>query len=66
MYKRQDLLLYGDLVINEPRLIVPHPRMTERLFVLQPLLELVELDSYTMHLNNNDFTDQQITRLRVA
>jgi 2-amino-4-hydroxy-6-hydroxymethyldihydropteridine diphosphokinase len=32
-----DLLLYGEEVINEPDLIVPHPRMHERRFVLQPL-----------------------------
>lgn len=35
-----DLLLYGDQAIDTPRLIVPHPRMHERAFVLQPLSEL--------------------------
>jgi len=35
-----DLLLYGDEAIASPRLTVPHPRMHERAFVLQPLLEL--------------------------
>jgi len=35
-----DLLLYGDAVINEPDLTVPHPRMHERLFVLEPLCEI--------------------------
>jgi 2-amino-4-hydroxy-6-hydroxymethyldihydropteridine diphosphokinase len=35
-----DLLLYGDLVVAEPGLTVPHPRLAERLFVLEPLLEL--------------------------
>lgn len=35
-----DLLLYGDASINSPRLVVPHPRMHERAFVLQPLLEI--------------------------
>ena len=34
-----DLLLYGDRVVNEPGLSVPHPRMTERRFVLEPLVE---------------------------
>ncbi len=34
-----DLLLYGDRVIDEPGLSVPHPRMTKRRFVLQPLVE---------------------------
>ena len=35
-----DLLLYGTQVIREPGLTVPHPRMHERRFVLEPLLEL--------------------------
>ncbi len=36
-----DILLYGDAVIRLPELTVPHPRMTERRFVLEPLAELV-------------------------
>lgn len=36
-----DLLLYDEQVINEPRLQVPHPEMTQRAFVLTPLAELV-------------------------
>jgi 2-amino-4-hydroxy-6-hydroxymethyldihydropteridine diphosphokinase len=35
-----DLLLYGDLVVAEPGLTVPHPRLAERLFVLEPLFDL--------------------------
>jgi 2-amino-4-hydroxy-6-hydroxymethyldihydropteridine diphosphokinase len=35
-----DVLLYGAEVIATERLIVPHPRMTERAFVLIPLLQL--------------------------
>lgn len=35
-----DLLLYGDQIINSPDLIVPHPLMHERRFVLQPLSEI--------------------------
>jgi len=35
-----DLLLYGDARINTATLTVPHPRITERAFVLRPLLEL--------------------------
>jgi 2-amino-4-hydroxy-6-hydroxymethyldihydropteridine diphosphokinase len=32
-----DLILYGDLVMEEPQLVVPHPRFRERAFVLEPL-----------------------------
>ena len=35
-----DLLLYGDQVIDEPGLTLPHPRMCERAFVLTPLAEI--------------------------
>jgi 2-amino-4-hydroxy-6-hydroxymethyldihydropteridine diphosphokinase len=35
-----DLLLYGDVVVDEPGLTVPHPRLAERRFVLEPLVEL--------------------------
>ncbi|MCS7315837.1 MAG: 2-amino-4-hydroxy-6-hydroxymethyldihydropteridine diphosphokinase [Bryobacterales bacterium] len=35
-----DLLLYGDAIIRSPELTVPHPRMTERRFVLAPLADL--------------------------
>ena len=35
-----DLLLYGDVVVDEPGLTVPHPHLHERRFVLEPLAEL--------------------------
>lgn len=35
-----DLLTYGDQIIDEPDLTVPHPRMHERRFVLEPLAEI--------------------------
>ncbi len=35
-----DLLLYGDLIIDTVELILPHPRLAERLFVLDPLAEI--------------------------
>ena len=36
-----DLILFGDATIDEPGLIVPHPRFRERRFVLEPLAEIV-------------------------
>lgn len=38
-----DLLLYGDLRIDEPELTVPHPRMWQRDFVLRPLGEICDI-----------------------
>lgn len=35
-----DLLLYGDEVVEEDDLVIPHPRLAERAFVLEPLAEL--------------------------
>ena len=35
-----DLLVYGDEMIDEPGLRVPHPRLHERRFALEPLAEL--------------------------
>jgi 2-amino-4-hydroxy-6-hydroxymethyldihydropteridine diphosphokinase len=35
-----DLILYGNVVVNEPGLVVPHPRFRERRFVLEPLAEI--------------------------
>jgi 2-amino-4-hydroxy-6-hydroxymethyldihydropteridine diphosphokinase len=35
-----DLLLFGEEVVDEPGLTIPHPRLHERLFVLEPMFEL--------------------------
>ena len=49
-----DLILYSDAVIDEPDLVVPHPRFRERRFVLDPLAEVA-----------GDWTDP-VTGLTVA
>lgn len=41
-----DLLLYGDLTLEHPRLLLPHPRMGGRAFVLEPLAEIAP----TLHI----------------
>jgi len=65
-----DMILYGESTIDGPRLSVPHPRMTERLFVLVPLLELApdlvldnlgNLADWVAHQSN--FDGQTIHRL---
>ena len=35
-----DILLYGDVVMDTPGLVIPHPRLTRRAFVLVPLAEI--------------------------
>lgn len=35
-----DILLYGDLILDDEGLVIPHPRLHERRFVLVPLVEI--------------------------
>ena len=43
-----DILVYGSLVLRAPGLAIPHPRMTEREFVLAPLAVDVQEDAETL------------------
>ena len=36
-----DILLYGDKIVNEKQLKIPHPLMHVRVFVLEPLVEIM-------------------------
>lgn len=56
-----DLLLYGDLRLEGAELTVPHPRMHERAFVLQPLAELAPAMVDAARLA--DVADQRIERV---
>jgi 2-amino-4-hydroxy-6-hydroxymethyldihydropteridine diphosphokinase len=35
-----DLLIYGDVILKEKELEIPHPRMHQRLFVLKPMMDI--------------------------
>ncbi len=36
-----DILFYGDKIIKRKKLVIPHPRIFERAFVIKPLLEVI-------------------------
>ncbi len=67
-----DLLLYGAVQIVSDRLVVPHPRMGERAFVIYPLYELASelmipgLGSVESLYRALDGTSQRIERLEEA
>ena len=65
-----DLVMYGDQVVDEPGLTIPHPRFRERAFVLAPLVEVApdmidpvtgrtvkELEAALRSTDYTDFTD---------
>lgn len=67
-----DLLLYDDLRLDSPQLILPHPRMGERCFVLEPLLEILDSEvpspfdeplSVWAQSRRNRLGDQGVVRL---
>jgi len=62
-----DILLFDDLEISEPGLEIPHPRLTDRAFVLEPLNEIApqiftasrrETVSQWLHILNNRFKSE--------
>ena len=62
-----DILLYDHLVINTPELVIPHPRMTERMFVLQPMAELSpDLEHPVLHQSMADLREHCADRKLVG
>ncbi len=59
-----DILLYGDEEIHTKTLDVPHPRMWQRRFVLQPLYELEHNDEWHKLLNETE--DQSCKKTEIS
>jgi 2-amino-4-hydroxy-6-hydroxymethyldihydropteridine diphosphokinase len=66
-----DILLFGNAVMNTPQLTIPHPRMLQRRFVLEPLVEIapdlrhpVTKESFSKYLVS--VASQRVTRLYAA
>jgi len=66
-----DLLLFGEERFATPTLMVPHPRILQRMFVLQPLSELLPNGAHPLLgdvlniITEGKFRDQELFRLRL-
>jgi len=58
-----DLLLFGDVIVDEPDLKIPHPELTRRAFVLVPL---TELDPLRTHPVTGETLVAQLSRLEAG
>ena len=68
-----DLLLFGREIVKTENLIVPHPRMTKRLFVMEPLIEIAPKafipgygyakEVFKKLEDLNEFESQKVTKL---
>jgi 2-amino-4-hydroxy-6-hydroxymethyldihydropteridine diphosphokinase len=56
-----DLLIYGDITLETPRLTLPHPRLGERAFVIRPLVEIAP--SLSRLASGQAWQTQRIERL---
>ncbi len=64
-----DILFYDDLILDEPHLTIPHPRISERRFVLEPLNEIAPtlihpVFNQTIHQLLLDCTDSLEVKLQ--
>ncbi len=61
-----DILFHGNLVMETPELIIPHPRIAERMFVLKPLAELTpDLRHPVLHKTIRDLAEHCLDTLKV-
>jgi len=61
-----DILLYGRQMIKTPELVIPHPRIAERMFVLQPMTELApDMEHPVLHSTMTYLKEQCMDRKQV-
>ncbi len=63
-----DILLYGNRSINEKNLTIPHPRMSERAFVLVPLYDInkeIFLENRNLNLVVKTCTNEEVKNLSI-
>jgi len=61
-----DILLYGNQIINVPGLVIPHPRMAERMFVLHPIVELApNLEHPVLHCTMEQLREKCMDKKQV-
>lgn len=61
-----DIIWYNDQIINEAELTVPHPRMTERAFVMVPLMEIMPsltIEGKSIQSICENLADQEIRKM---
>jgi len=61
-----DILLYGNTIMETPRLTIPHPRMLQRRFVLEPIVEIAPdlRHPQTRHLLRNYLSEVSEQKIR--
>lgn len=57
-----DILYYGDQIVKDDTLQIPHPRISERDFVLRPLMEIAPTHRHPV---TNDTTAEMLKRLEI-
>ena len=61
-----DILLFSNRVVNQPQLVIPHPFMTQRDFVMMPLLEIYPQFNALEVENNSNYNKELLLNSDIA